>query len=313
MGKLKAIFMGTPDFSVPCLAKLNEVCDVITVITQPDKKRGRGQKLTPSPVKTFALANDIPVLQPQKVKAPDCVEKIRQLRPDLIIVVAFGQILSQAILDIPPCGCINVHASLLPAYRGAAPIQWSIINGESQSGVTTMYMNAGLDTGDIIFKEAVPIAPDMTTSELFDVLMHVGAKLLTKTIDAVRAGTIVRHKQDDSLSTYAPMIDDSLCHLDWQKSAKNIHNLVRGLNSWPGAYSLLNEVKVKIWRTAVISSAEYTDAVPGQIVAVTKKGILVATGQDFIEILELQPPNKKKMSAQAYANGHQLQLPLYFT
>lgn len=310
MIKLKAVFMGTPDFAVPCLEKLNTLCDVIAVVTQPDKKRGRGQKLTPSPVKAFALDNGLPVLQPAKVKAPDFVEKLQQLQPDIIIVVAFGQILSPAILAIPPKGCINVHASLLPAYRGAAPIHWSIIRGETKTGVTTMYMDAGLDTGDMILKTAVAITTDMTTEELHDKLMNAGANLLAETIKQIEHGTVQREKQDDSLSSYSPMLDDAICHIDWHKSAHDIHNLVRGLNSWPGAYGILNGQKMKIWRTAVVSSED--NAAPGEVTALTKNGLLVSTGKDSIEILELQAPNKKKMSAKAYANGHKLQLPLKF-
>lgn len=305
MDKLKTVFMGTPDFAVPCLQKLNDICDVIAVITQPDKKRGRGQKITFSPVKKFAEAAGLTVLQPPKVKAPEFVEELKKLQPDLIIVVAFGQILSQDILDIPIKGCVNVHASLLPAYRGAAPIHWSIIRGEKRTGVTTMYMDAGLDTGDMILKKSVDITDDMTTEELHDKLMMTGAELLVQTVRQIADGTVKRQKQDDSLSSYSPMLSDDTCHIDWHKSAHDIHNLVRGLNSWPVAFSVLNGQKFKIYRTAV-SNADKKIA-PGEI-SLTKSKMFVGTGDGTLEILELQPPSKKRMSAAAYINGHKLKL-----
>lgn len=310
MNNLKAVFMGTPDFAVPCLKKLNEISEVIAVVTQPDKKRGRGQKLTPSPIKAFALDNQLPVFQPAKVKSPDFVKQLSQLNPDIIIVVAFGQILSQDILNIPLKGCINVHASLLPAYRGAAPIHWSIIRGETLTGVTTMYMDAGLDTGDMILKTAVPITDDMTTEKLHDKLMTAGAELLAETIKQIQKGTVLHEKQNNELSSYSPMLNDDICRIDWTKSARDIHNLVRGLNSWPGAYSIIDGQKMKIWRTSVVDSL--SDSTPGKVTALTKDGLLVAAGENSVEILELQAPNKKKMSAKAYINGHKLQLPLQF-
>ncbi|MDQ0203812.1 methionyl-tRNA formyltransferase [Pectinatus haikarae] len=310
MNNLKAVFMGTPDFAVPCLKRLNEISEVIAVVTQPDKKRGRGQKLTPSPIKAFALDNQLPVFQPAKVKSPDFVEQLSRLNPDIIIVVAFGQILSQDILNIPPKGCINVHASLLPAYRGAAPIHWSIIRGETLTGVTTMYMDAGLDTGDMILKTAVSITDDMTTEELHDKLMAAGADLLAETIEQIQKGTVLHEKQNNELSSYSPMLNDDICRIDWNKSARDIHNLVRGLNSWPGAYSIIDGQKMKIWRTSVVDSL--ADSTPGKVTALTKNGLLVAAGENSVEILELQTPNKKKMSAKAYINGHKLQLPLQF-
>ncbi|WP_196602273.1 methionyl-tRNA formyltransferase [Pectinatus frisingensis] len=308
MTKLRAIFMGTPDFAVPCLAELNKLSTIIAVITQPDKKRGRGQKFTPSPVKTFALEHSLPVLQPAKVKDTNFVEKLRELNPDIIIVVAFGQILSQAILDIPPKGCINVHASLLPAYRGAAPIHWSIIRGETLTGVTTMYMDAGLDTGDIILKQSTEISSEMTTNQLHDKLMAIGADLLAKTIKLVQQNNVPRKKQNDSLSSYSPMLNDANCKIDWQKSAQEIHNLVRGLNSWPVAFTFFNGQKIKIWRTA-LSSTDIKDSSPGEIIKITHDGFIIATGNGSIKILELQAPNKKRMTAAAYINGHKLHLP----
>lgn len=302
MKRFRTVFMGTPEFSVPCLAKLLEISDVVAVVTQPDKPRGRGQKLTPSPVKAFAVEHGIPVYQPVKIKTPEFVKVLEDLQPDLMVVVAFGQILSQQILDIPPYGCVNVHASLLPRYRGAAPMQWSIINGETVTGVTTMFMDAGLDTGDMLLKTEVPIAAEMTAEELHDALMAAGADLLARTLAKIADGTIERKRQDDALSNYAPMLSKETGHIDWMKSAQEIHDLVRGLNSWPGAYSVLQGQMFKLWRTRVAVTT--VKAEPGEVVALTKQGFLVGTGDGMIEVLELQAPSKKKMAASDYVRGH---------
>ncbi len=310
MNQLKAIFMGTPDFSVPCLEKLHKQCQVVAVITQPDRPRGRGQKLQPSPVKAFALEHGLEVLQPEKIKTQEFEKILAAMEPDIIVVVAFGQILSQYILDIPRLGCINVHASLLPRYRGAAPIHWSIINGETKTGVTTMFMDAGLDTGDMILKTEVDIDAEMTTEELHDALMEAGSELLIKTVDQLAAGTAKREKQDGTLSNYAPLLKKATGKIDWDASAKQIHNLVRGLNSWPGAYCFLKNDNFKIWRTAV-SQEEY-QAKPGEVAAFTENGFLVGTGQGLLEILELQAPSKKKMSAKNYILGHGLPIHTQF-
>jgi len=229
------------------------------------------------------------------------------MQPDLIIVVAFGQILSQEILDIPKFGCINVHASLLPRWRGAAPIHWSIIGGDTETGVTTMYMDAGLDTGDMILKAKTVITPEMTTAQLHDALMMQGADLLIETIQSIENGTVSREKQDDSLSCYAKMLNNDNCRIDWTKSAQEIHDLVRGLNSWPIAYTTLNGKKFKIWQTKIIDT-DTTGKTPGQIIDLTKKGIIVATGNGTIELLQIQPPNKAKMPASSYINGHRQEL-----
>lgn len=306
MEKLRVIFMGTPDFAVPCLEKLSEAADVMAVITQPDRPRGRGQKLVPSPVKAFAAAHGMQVLQPEKVKTPEFEAMLQAMAPDLIVVVAFGQILSQKILDIPHYGCINVHASLLPRYRGAAPIHWSIINGETKTGVTTMFMDAGLDTGDMLLKSETAITPEMTTEELHDALMHSGAELLVQTIGKLQAGTLVRVKQEDALSNYAPLLKKETGHIDWTASPEEVHNRVRGLNSWPGAYAILNGETFKIWRTRVAASGE--KGKPGEILALTKHGFLVAAGGGAVEVLELQAPSKKKMTAGDYVRGHGLPL-----
>ena len=301
------IFMGTPDFAVPCLDKLHQNYNVTAVITQPDRPKGRGQHLAKSPVKVYAEEHNLPVYQPEKIKTAEFTEKLRQMQPDLIIVVAFGQILSQEILDIPKFGCINVHASLLPRWRGAAPIHWSIIGGDTETGVTTMYMDAGLDTGDMILKAKTVITPEMTTAQLHDALMMQGADLLIETIQSIENGTVSREKQDDSLSCYAKMLNNDNCRIDWTKSAQEIHDLVRGLNSWPIAYTTLNGKKFKIWQTKIVD-ADTTGKTPGQIIDLTKKGIIVATGNGTIELLQIQPPNKAKMPASSYINGHRQEL-----
>ena len=219
MDKLKVIFMGTPEFAVPCLAALKDFAEIICVVTQPDRPKGRGQKLTPSPVKVFAQENSIPVLQPQKIKSPESVAELKKFPADLIVVVAFGQILSQEILDFPKFGCINVHASLLPKYRGAAPIEWCLINGEKITGVTTMQMDAGLDTGDMLLKSEVEISEEMILPELRAKLQTTGAKLLIETLQKLQRGELKPVKQDNSLSNYAPMIKKDLGKIDWKKSA----------------------------------------------------------------------------------------------
>ena len=308
MKRFRVIFMGTPDFAVPCLARLVEISDVVAVVTQPDRPKGRGQKLLPPPVKVFAQEHGIAVYQPVRVKAPDFVDVLRGLAPDLIVVVAFGRILSKEILSLPPLGCINVHASLLPRYRGAAPMQWAIVRGEKETGVTTMFMDEGLDTGDMLMRETLPITQAMTAAELHDAMMKLGADVLERTIFSLSEGTLKRTPQDDALSTYAPLLDKEVGRIDWKKSAQEIHDLVRGLNSWPGAYTMLTGQKFKIWRTRL---AEGT-AKPGEIVSVTKQGLLVGTGEGMLEILELQAPSKKKMAAGDYVRGHGLQLPARF-
>ncbi len=305
----KIVFMGTPDFAVPCLDILNQHYHVTAVYTQPDRPKGRGHHLAKSPVKIFAEEHGLTVYQPEKIKTAECVEQLKQLAPDLIIVVAFGQILSKEILAIPPYGCVNVHASLLPRWRGAAPIHWAIIGGDSQSGVTTMHMDVGLDTGDMIYKSYTPITPDMTTEQLHDKLMLQGADLLLKTVRSLENGTAPREQQDDALSCYAKMLNNDNCRIDWQKSAEEIHNLVRGLNSWPIAYTTLNNKKFKIWQTRPLSTEKISDSVkPGQVIKLTKNSIIVACGSGAVELLEIQPPNKAKMPANSYINGHRQEL-----
>ena len=311
MDRLKTIFMGTPDFAVPCLRVLQEKTDIMAVIPQPDRPKGRGHNLQASPVKQAALEYGLPVLQPEKIKTEEFTARLEEMQPDLIVVVAFGQILSQRILDIPRLGCVNVHASLLPRYRGAAPIHWSIINGEEETGVTTMLMDAGLDTGDMLLKDKVAITPDMTTEELHDKLMDMGGRLLSDTIDGLAAGTIVPEKQDDSLSNYAGMLNKETGHIDWTKTATEIHNLIRGLNSWPVAWGMLEGKNYKFWRTRAAEGD--CSQPPGTVTELGKNSFKVATGKGLLEVLELQPPSRKRMSAGDFVRGHGVEIGAVFS
>ena len=304
MNNLKIVFMGTPDFAVPCLKTLNENYEVIAVITQPDRPKGRGQKLTPSPIKEYALEHNLTVLQPEKIKTSETEEQLKKLAPDLIVVVAFGQILSKAILDIPQLGCITVHASLLPKYRGAAPIHWSIINGETKTGITTMYMDVGLDTGDMILKEEVSISAKMNTGELHDTLMNIGAKTLLQTIKQIAEGSVVRNKQNDAKASYAPLLTKELERINWLLPAQEIYNLVRGLNPWPVAFSIFKGKKLKIWQTKVIDNVTIGEI--GTVLSLTETGFTVQTGKGILEILELQPESKRKMTAKDFVCGNQI-------
>ena len=306
MNNLKIVFMGTPDFAVPCLKTLNENYEVIAVITQPDRPKGRGQKLTPSPIKEYALEHNLTVLQPEKIKTSETEEQLKKLAPDLIVVVAFGQILSKAILDIPQLGCINVHASLLPKYRGAAPIHWSIINGETKTGITTMYMDVGLDTGDMILKEEVSISAKMNTGELHDTLMNIGAKTLLQTIKQITEGSVVRNKQNDAKASYAPLLTKELERINWLLPAQEIYNLVRGLNPWPVAFSIFKGKKLKIWQTKVIDNVTIGEI--GTVLSLTETGFTVQTGKGILEILELQPESKRKMTAKDFVCGNQISI-----
>ncbi len=302
MRRLRTVFMGTPDFAVPCLAKMAEISEVVGVVTQPDKPRGRGQKLSPSPVKVFAEAHGIPVYQPKKVREGEFVSTLERIAPELIVVVAFGQILPQRILDIPPLGCVNVHASLLPRYRGAAPMQRCLMAGETKTGVTTMLMDAGLDTGDMLLWDEVDISADMTMEELHDTLRDLGAALLEKTVAALIEGTAVRIKQDEAQSCYAAMLTKETGKIEWKKSAQEIHNLVRALDSWPGAYATMDGKTYKIWRTHAF--LEKVEGTPGEILGQTEQGFLVATGLGALEILEIQAPGRKRMPTVEYLRGH---------
>ena len=299
---MKIVFMGTPDFSVNALENIVKAGhDVVGVITQPDKPKGRGGKMQYTPVKEKALELGLDVYQPQRVKETEFIEKLKEMNPDAIVVIAFGQILPKAILDMPKYGCINVHASLLPKYRGAAPIQWSVIDGEKETGVTTMYMNEGLDTGDIIDKVVVPIDKKETGGSLFDKLAIEGGKLILKTLIELENGTAVRTPQDDSKSNYAGMFNKQLGKIDFNKSANESERLIRGLNPWPSAYTKMDGKTLKIWDADVDDSEN--DSVPGTITEVGKDFIRVATGKGSLKILELQLEGKKRMKTRDFLNG----------
>ena len=298
---MNIIFMGTPEFSVPCLERL--IADghtVSLVVTQADKPKGRGQKLTPPPVKECAMQHDIPVLQPRSLRDVETQEILRGYAPDLIVVVAYGKILPREVLELPPYGCINVHASLLPRYRGAAPIQWAVLNGETESGVTTMYMDVGLDTGDMLLRDVCTISPDMTAGELHDVLSTMGADVLSRTIEALQAGTLERIPQNDAESCYASMLDKSLCTMDFSKAAKQLHDQVRGLHPWPVATVQRDGKRLKIHRTRV---AGETDIAAGLIVSTEPLRVACGDGT-MLEICEVQAEGGKRMDAVAYFRGH---------
>lgn len=300
---MRVIFMGTPDFAVPTLqAVIDAGHELAAVFTQPDKAKGRGKAVVYTPVKEKALEYHIPVYQPVKVRDPEVIEQIRQMKPDVIVVVAFGQLLPKTLLDIPPYGCINVHASLLPKYRGAAPIQWAVINGEKISGVTTMYMAEGLDTGDMILKEEVMLDEKETGGSLHDKLSVIGAALLVKTLNMLKEGTAVREKQDDSLKgQYAKMLDKHMGAIDFNEPAEKIERLIRGLNPWPSAYTKLNGKTCKFW-LADVDSRDY-DGVCGEVVKVTKNDFVIKTGQGGLIVKELQLEGKKRMDAGAFMRG----------
>lgn len=301
---MRVLFMGTPDFAVPTLEALIREHDVIGVFTQPDKPRGRGKAVSFSPVKEVAVKHDIPVYQPVKVREASVVDEIRSMKPDVIVVVAFGQILPESILSIPPYGCINVHASLLPRYRGAAPIQWAVIDGEKETGVTTMYMAKGLDTGDMILKESIILDPKETGESLHDKLCVMGGPLILKTLEQIECGTAPRIPQDDALSCYAHMLTKELGCIDWTKDAASIERLIRGLNSWPSAYTTWNEKTLKIWDSEVTEGRE---AIPGTVIAKDKTSFTVSCGQGALKVLEVQLQGKKRMTTQAFLVGNHVE------
>lgn len=305
---MRIVFMGTPDFSVPALRALVEAGhQVEAVVTQPDKPRGRGKEVQMTPVKLAALEYGIPVYQPVKVKEAAFVETLKKFNPEAIVVIAFGQILSKAILDIPKYGCVNIHASLLPKYRGAAPIQWSIIDGEKETGVTTMMMDVGLDTGDMLEKTIVPIEEKETGGSLHDKLSAAGASLILSTLEKLENGTAVRIPQTEEGTCYAKMLTKSLGDIDWGKSAVSIERLIRGLNPWPSAYTCWNGKTVKLWAADVLGTAdvpEYNAQEPGQVVKCDKHCMVVATGEGCLSIKELQMEGKKRMDIKAFLRGY---------
>ena len=305
---MKVIFMGTPDFSVGTLEALIEAGhEVALVVTQPDKPKGRGGKMQYTPVKEVAVAHNIPVYQPKRIREPECIEELRKYNADIMVVIAFGQILPKEILEMTPYGCVNVHASLLPSYRGAAPIQWAVINGEKVSGVTTMQMNEGLDTGDMLLKVEIPLDEKETGGSLHDKLAEAGARLCVETLDALKAGTVTPEKQGDSATAYAKMLDKHLGKIDWKMSAIEIERLIRGLNPWPSAYTRWNENDkgMKIWEAEVAEGQ--TDKAVGTVVEVAKDGFFVQTGDGLLKITALQIPGKKRMDAAAFLRGYQME------
>lgn len=303
---MRIIFMGTPDFSVPCLeALIKSDNEIVGVFTQPDKPRGRGYELTPPPVKVCAIENNLPVFQPVSMRNGEALEIINSLNADLIIVVAFGKILPKEILESVKYGCINIHASLLPKLRGAAPIQWSILNGETETGVTSMQMDVGLDTGDMLIKKAITITEDITAEELFDELSQMGAEVLIETIEALKKGELNPEKQDDSLSNYAPIITKELCPIDFTKSAAEVHNKVRGLYSWPIATTVINGKKFKIHKSKIL--AENFSGNPGEIVDNNNRLVIMCGDGHCVEILEIQAEGKKKMDTQSFLRGQRIE------
>lgn len=300
---MKVVFMGTPDFSVPALEKIAQHHQVQAVVTQQDRPKGRGHKMQYTPVKEKALELNIPVFQPEKVKNPEFVDILKEMSPDVIVVIAFGQILSKEILDLPKYGCINVHASLLPEYRGAAPIQWAVIDGKKESGVTTMYMEEGLDTGDIIDKKVIELDKKETGGSLFDRLSLIGGDLILETLKHLEDGTAKRIPQDDEKSSYAGKITKELGHIDFTKSAVEIEQLIRGLNPWPSAFTHIDDKTLKIWDADVIDESVKEE--PGTIIS-TNKTLKVATGDGYLDIKELQLAGKKRMDIVSFLNGYSI-------
>ncbi|TCZ79427.1 methionyl-tRNA formyltransferase [Paenibacillus albiflavus] len=305
---MRILFMGTPDFAVPALqVLLHGSYDVVGVVTQPDRPKGRKRVLTPTPVKEEALKHDLPVLQPEKLRHPDSVEAIRQLAPDLIVTAAYGQILPKSILEMPQYGCINIHASLLPKYRGGAPIHYAVMRGDKVTGVTIMYMEAGLDTGDMIAKVEVPIGEDDTQGTMFSKLSFAGAELLKNTLPDLIAGNIEAVKQNDSEAIYSPNISREDEQLDWSKSARDLFNQVRGLNPFPGAFTKWNGEVLKVWASTVATHVMGSEAAPGTVVGQTDTGIVVQTGDGQLILTEIQPAGKKAMEVQQFLRGSSIE------
>ncbi|MDF2609716.1 MAG: methionyl-tRNA formyltransferase [Lachnospiraceae bacterium] len=303
---MNILYMGTPDIAAIILKNLiHSRHQLIAIVTQPDKPKGRGNQIQFPPVKELALKHKIPVFQPTKVREENFLETVRQLNPDVIVVAAFGQLLPKALLDMPKYGCINVHASLLPKYRGAAPIQWAIIDGEEKTGITIMHMDVGLDTGDMIMKQEVIIEPKETGGSLHDKLAVCGGELLLRALDEIENGTAPREKQKEEESNYAKMLDKTMGNIDFNQSAVAIERFIRGLNPWPSAYTHLNEKTLKIWDADV--DWETTDGVPGEILSVTKDSIMVKTGDGNLAIKELQLEGKKRMTTAVFLLGYSIE------
>ena len=314
---MKIVYMGTPDFAVNPLRALAEAgYEVTGVVTQPDKPKGRGKTMLPTPVKEEALKHGFPVYQPVKVRDPEFLQELKNLDPDIIVVAAFGQIIPKSILELPKYGCINIHASLLPKYRGAAPIQQAVIDGEKESGVTIMRMGTGLDTGDMISRIVVPLAADETGGSLFDKLAEAGAKLLIETLPHIFDGTAVYEKQpEESPTPYAGMITKQMGMIDFGKSAVELERLVRGLNPWPSAFTFWNGKTLKVWESFVVKREELDtqSAEPGTVVKTDKKGIYVACGEDVLVLSQVQLEGKKRMDADAFLRGCHIEAGSRFT
>ncbi|EEG29634.1 methionyl-tRNA formyltransferase [[Clostridium] methylpentosum DSM 5476] len=300
---MKLVFMGTPDFAAASLQRLIDSGkhEILAVYTQPDKPKGRGYKLAPPPVKVLALEHGIPVFQPVSLKEESVLEQLEAFSPDLIAVVAYGRILPSAVLELPKFGCVNLHGSLLPKYRGAAPIQWSVLNGDPVAGVTTMYMAEGLDTGDMILKAETEIGADETSSELYDRLAQIGAGLLLETFDQIEAGTAPRTPQDDALSCYAPMLSREMSLVDFSQPASKVHNLIRGLSDWPAAHATIGGKKLKIFQSTL---AEGYRGEPGELL--DSKRFVVGCGDGAVELLSVQFEGSKRMSGRDFLNGKRI-------
>ena len=304
---MRVVFMGTPDIAATCLKKILEMgADVVAVYTQPDRPKGRGMKLVYSPVKEVALENNIPVYQPLHFREEETVQQLRDLQPDVVAVVAYGRILPPGVLNIPPKGCINVHTSLLPQYRGSAPYQWAVLDGLQETGVSVMYLSEGMDEGDVIDSRKTPIGPDETAGELLDRLAVLGAQLLWETLEKMKEGPVRAVPQDSTRATYAPMLDKAMCPIDYTVSAQEVHNKVRGLNPWPVATTEIQGNRFKVYATAVIPCSH--NKTPGTILELTKTGLRIACAQDAVEIRILQAEGGKRMAAPDYFRGHPLEI-----
>ena len=305
---IRIVYMGTPDFAVePLEAIIKAGYEVTAVVTQPDKQKGRGKEVKMTPVKECALRHGIPVFQPVKIKEPEAVAELEKYQADLFVVAAFGQLLSEEILNMPEYGCINIHASLLPAYRGAAPIQWAVLNGEKESGVTIMQMDKGLDTGDMLLKRSVELSPKETGDSLHDKLMHLGAELIVEALSKLEKGELVPEKQKDELSSYAKKLTKAMGQIDWSKDAVSLERWIRGLNSWPSAYTFFDGKTLKIWEAQVTEENGAQKAEPGQVVSVSRESFTVACGQGELQILSLQLEGKKRVSTREFLLGYQVE------
>ena len=305
---IRIVFMGTPDFAVePLEAIIKAGYEVAAVVTQPDKQKGRGKEVKMTPVKECALRHGIPVFQPVKIKEPEAVAELEKYQADLFVVAAFGQLLSEEILNMPEYGCINIHASLLPAYRGAAPIQWAVLNGEKESGVTIMQMDKGLDTGDMLLKRSVELSPKETGDSLHDKLMHLGAELIVEALPKLEKGELVPEKQKDELSSYAKKLTKAMGQIDWFKDAVSLERWIRGLNSWPSAYTFFGGKTLKIWEARVAEENGAQKAEPGHVVSVSREGFTVACGQGALQILSLQLEGKKRVLTREFLLGYQVE------